>query len=915
MSTQSEATLEENLIAKLQEKGYEYCKNIKNEKQLKLNFRKQLNKLNKDVLKGIDLTDDEFERICLYLDQGSIFDKYKKLRTEYDGIDRKGNILYLEFLDKRWCKNTFQVVNQISVKGQKNSRYDVTLLINGLPLVQIELKKRGKSLKPAFKQVKYYVKNSYSGLFKYIQIFVISNGVNTKYFSNNNYSNIKEEFTFNWKTKDNVNINKLIEFTDSFLERNNIFKMIYKYMQDITKKNLLILRPYQKYAIETIIQQAIEVKQNGYIWHTTGSGKTLTSFKTSQLLSNYKEIFKVVFVVDRTDLDTQTNDEFRKFGSDFSNSIKTKDLVENLLDSNSRLITTTIQKLNGAVNDEKYKKKLNKIKDKKIVFIYDECHRSQFGKMHTNIVRYFNNSLAYGFTGTPIFDENRNNDLTTNYIFGGEALHKYLIQDAIADKNVLKFHVRYEEAGSIKENIVDDTVNAINKEEIWSDRERLNNIVDNIIENFDKLTVNRRFNSIFAVSPKGYIHEYYKLFKEKNHDLKIAAILSPKNNEDELEDGGKRTNELLEMYIRDYNKMFGTNFSSNNFKEYNMDVSDKMKKGEIDLLLVVNMYLTGFDSPLLNTLFVDKNMEYHTLLQAFSRTNRIFDKFKTQGNIVCYRGLKKNVDNAIKLFSNGNASGDVFIEEYDYYKDEFNKILKDLYNIVNNPDDALKIKSESEKENFLSTFIKLVKTKKMLDYFPEFSFDHLNIDEQTFNDFKSAYLGIYRRDSNPQNNKTSIKNDIDYEIELIQEDIIDFDYIMQLLSNLDINSKTYDYDRNNLIKILKQNEPSQSKIDLIMNFIDNELGNIKYKNESITESFDNFMEKERKNSILNLINEENLKSEIIKEVIDNYEFSEKLDDELIEDSFIDENLGFLEIFDKTENIKNKIIKLTDTFDY
>lgn len=909
MSTESEATLEANLIQKLSENGYERV-NISDEKELVANFRIQLEKLNK-----IELTDDEFDRILIHLDEGTIFDKAKKLR-DYFPLKREGEpTIYIKFLNqKEWCKNIFQVTNQVTVNGKYQNRYDVTLLINGLPLVQIELKRRGMPLKEAFNQIKRYMKHSYKGLFNYIQILVISNGVNTKYFANGNISDVKFEFTFYWKDKDNKNIRQLDEFAETFLEKCNLAKMISKYIVlNESSRSLMALRAYQKYAVEAVLEQALEVKQNGYVWHTTGSGKTLTSFKVSQLLAEDPSVYKVIFVVDRRDLDTQTNKEFNKFCPGCVDETKhTGALVKNLLSEENKLVTTTIQKLSRVAKFERTQKKLDKIKDKNIIFIYDECHRSQFGEMHQTISDFFKNSLCYGFTGTPIMRENAKGGKTTKNIFG-KRLHSYVIKDAIADNNVLGFSVDYYGGAKLK-NTEDEEVKSIDKNEFLRSEKRLSQIVDYVIKSYDNKTKNREFNAMFAVAQDGFIHDYYRLFKQKDHDLKIAAIFTYAANED-LDDDQEHSRDLLESYIQDYNKNFGTNFDTNSFKEYHADVSKRMKNREIDLLLVINMFLTGFDDPQLNTLYLDKHLDYHNLLQAFSRTNRIYNMRKSQGNIVCFRYIKEETDEAIKLFSNEDAIEDILMAPYEYYVEKFNEELVRFYKLVKTVEDAFNLQSEKEKENFVIGFRELSRIKNKLDVFTEFTFDDLNIDEQEFNDFKSAYLDIHdmvKKDGG--DGKTSILDDIDFELELLRNDKIDVDYIIKLLADLDIGSASFEHDKERILSLMRETDNLRSKISLIEKFIDENLGNIAEKDVTVEEEFDNFMRTERKNEMCQIVEEENLDEELARKVFDTFEFSGKLNDKLIKESFKDK-LKFIDRKNKLESVKGKIKYLFEKFDY
>ena len=906
MSTQSEAVLEETLIKRLSENGYERIK-IKNEDELIVNFRIQLEKLNKCTF-----TDEEFTKILLFLDQGSIFDKAKKLRDHYY-IDRKENPFYIKFLNQKdWCKNIFQVSNQITMEGKHKNRYDVTILINGLPLVQIELKRRGMPLKEAFDQITRYSLHSYKGLFNYIQIFVVSNGVNTKYFANGSKKDLQYEYTFFWKDEENNNIHSLDEFSDTFLEKCNLAKMISKYMVlNESSKKLMVLRAYQKYAVEEVLHQALEVKQNGYVWHTTGSGKTLTSYKVSQLLAEEESIYKVIFVVDRRDLDLQTNKEFNSFCDGCVNTTKhTGVLIKNLTtDGKGKLITTTIQKLSKAVKTSGDKAKLQKIKDKNIILIFDECHRSQFGEMHKSITDFFTNSLSFGFTGTPIFAVNSNGYRTTKDIFG-KKLHEYVIKDAIADKNVLGFSIDYFGGAKLKE-IPDKEVRKIDTKEYLESEKRLNQIVDYIIDSYDSKTRNREFNAMFTVSRGGVVHKYYDLFKKKDHDLKIATIFTYKANEDLSE--SEHSRDLLDKYMQDYNEMFGTNFTSDDFKQYHADVSKRMKNREIDLLIVVDMFLTGFDSKMLNTLYVDKNLQYHGLLQAFSRTNRIYNKRKSQGNIVCFTNLKENVDDSIALFSDPEAMEDIIMPPYETIVKWFNQDLERLFKLVKTADEAMELQSENDKKSFVLIFRDLVRNKNKLDIFTEFDWSDLDIEEQEFNDFRSAYLDIYDQ-IKEHDDPESILGDIDFELELLRTDHINVDYILNLLEDLDRNSPSFDHDKKRIISLMKEHENLRSKIDLIEKFINERLGNIDSKDTSVSEEFDKFMRDERRKAMCEIVDEEHLDEDKARQVFEIFEFSGKIDDDLIKQSFR-ETLKFKERKNKLNTIKFKIIDLFETFDY
>lgn len=895
---ESEQILEEKFIENLCNNDYEYV-NVKNKEDLEANFKIQLEKLNKDKLKGTSFSDDEFKKILLHLKDGSIFDKAEKLRDRFT-IKREGEVPFnIKFLDQEdWCNNIFQVANQVRMKGSHENRYDVTLLINGLPLVQVELKRRGMPIKNAFNQVKRYMKHSYSGLFNYIQLFVISNGVNTRYFANGRPQEVSMEFIFQWKDKYNNNINNLNDFTNSFLKPCNIAKMISKYMVlNKSSKKLMVLRAYQKHAVEAIINQALEVKQNGYIWHSTGSGKTLTSFKASQLLAEDPSIHKVIFVVDRLDLDDQTNKEFNKFCPKCVNSSEsTIELVNNLLDNNVSSLITTIQKLSNAVTNEKDMDKLSKIKDENIILVYDECHRGHFGKMHANITKFFTNSLAYGFTGTPIFKENSADGIKTTESVFNHLLHWYLTKDAIADNNILPFSVSYLEGDS----------------QDYYNINRLNQIVDYILENYDQKTRNKEFNAMFTVPPKGFVHEYYKLFKEKNSDLKIATIFSVNDNEDE-DSNREHSRDLLDSYIDDYNEMFGTNYSSHTFDAYRRDISQRMENREIDLLLVIDMYLTGFDCPVLNTLFVDRDLKHHKLMQTFSRTNRIYNERKTNAEVICFRDIKENVDEAITLFSHNDSTDTILLEPYEQYVKNFNEFISELYKLVPTAADVDNLQSEAKKKQFVSNFNKILHCHHMLETFIQFDFDDLNIEEQEFADYKSAYFDLHHQIKKSRGNEDSELSVDDFVLSFIRADLINVDYILELLSVLNPDNPNFEKQKEEIIGRMKEHPSLLNKIDLIEKFVNEHLQDID-GTISVKEEFDSFMVYEKERELYDIIDKEDLDSKIIRDVLEDYEYDELFDDELIEDSF-NEELLFIERLDKIEEIKIKLKELKERFEY
>ena len=898
MAIQSEAGLENNLIRQLESMGYERVI-LKDELDLEDNFKTQLEKFN-----DTKFTDSEFKKILIHLEGGSIFEKAKKLRDQFE-LQRDDGVFYVKFLNKKeWCKNLFQVTNQVTFKGTYENRYDVTLLINGLPLVQIELKKNGVELKQAFKQIQRYQLHSYHNLFNYIQIFVISNGINTKYFANN--SNLNFKFTFFWKDKNNKNISYLTDFTDTFLEKCQLSKMIAQYMVlNETSKSLMVLRAYQYYAVETILER-VSNKLNGYIWHTTGSGKTLTSFKVCQILSQREDIDKVMFVVDRNDLDYQTTKEFNSFcENSVDGTDNTKSLIRQLTGEN-KLIITTIQKLHNAV--KRKDKKLVDKKDMRMILIFDECHRSQFGDMHRDITDFFTNINYYGFTGTPIFAENANKNRTTQDLFG-KRLHSYLIKDAIHDDNVLQFCIDY--VGTYKSRVeIDIDVEAIDEKEVMESEKRLEKIVDYIIQYHSAKTYDKEFTSIFAVSSIPVLNKYYELFKKKNPDLKIATIYSYGDNEDLIE--GKHQRDLLEKQIKDYNELFGTNFSTDSFNEYYVDISKRSKNKQIDILLVVNMFLTGFDNPLLNTLYVDKNLKYHGLIQSFSRTNRIYNDKKMQGNIVCFRNLKKQTDEAVRLFSDKDAVEFVVVRPYEDYVEDINKCIDRLLRLTPLVEDVDSLEDEEDLIKFVTIFKNILRDLNRMITFVEFSYDDIKISEQEMIGFKTKYLDLYDKVVHSRSKeKVSILNDIDFEIELLRRDTINVSYIIQLLKDLDPKNPSFDKDIKHIYDLMNTSHELRSKAELIERFIRQ---HIVESDEvvDIDEELPDFFEKEKNKEIDEIISSEHLSQEKLREVIAEYEYSGKFYNDKIKDTFNDE-LGFLERGRKINLLKDKIINLVDKF--
>lgn len=933
MSKQSEQILEEKLIAQLKKLGYQYV-SLADEEALTRNLKSQLEKHNQ-----LTFSATEFEKVLNILRKGSVFEKAKLLREKQHIIRDNGDNLYFEFLNtEHWCQNQYQVTNQVTQDGKYKNRYDVTLLINGMPLVQIELKRRGLELKEAFNQVNRYQRHSFgenSALFQYIQIFVISNGVNTKYYANNRNQSFKQ--TFYWTDAENKRLTNILNgFTDAFLEPCHISKMICKYIVlNEAYKIPMVLRPYQFYAVEALIERVKNSTKNGYIWHTTGSGKTLTSFKASQVLMSFPEVHKVVFVVDRKDLDYQTTKEFNSFndgcidGTDNTSNL-VRQFTGNYIDKkgeakNSKLIVTTIQKLNTAISKLNYEKKMSELKNKRIIFIFDECHRSQFGDTHNRIKSFFTNAQLFGFTGTPIFADNANkNELgkrTTKDLFE-DCLHKYVITDAIKDENVLKFSVeyvgRYKQKGTATE--IDIEVEDIDIQQLMEDNGRLEKIADYIIAHHNGKTHNRDYSAMFCVDSVKSLIKYYDIFKRKRllgeHNLNIATIFSYASNEDDLDANGfipeevsvleepkklyglqAHSREKLDEYIADFNMLYDTKYStktSEDFYNYYNDISKKLKDRErhpentnnrIDILLVVNMFLTGFDAKKVNTLYVDKNLKYHGLIQAFSRTNRILNEQKSQGNIVSFRNLKNKTDEAITLFSNKDAIEVIIMKPYEDYTVKFNEAFNLLLELTPTTDDVNDLESEEDELNFIKAFRDLMRIKNTLTTFSDFNWEDLEMDEQLFEDFKSKYLDLYDKvKSNHQKEKVSILEDVDFELELIHRDEINVTYIIQLLIKLKSQSKKDTSSAEKEIYNLLNTEATlRSKRELIEKFILENLPLINDSNE-IAPAFDQFWNNEQQTEFLKIVTEENLSADKTEKLIEDYLFAERepLRDEVLE---------------------------------
>lgn len=910
MAYQSEAELEQQLIKQLGSPGgpdgrkYERV-SISDYAALEANFKVQFAAFNAAKLKhpvsGEDrpLTDKEWERVFNKILGKSIFESAKILRDKFVLERDDGTKVYLRLFDGAdHTKNIFQVAHQTTVVGKYKNRYDVTILVNGLPLVQIELKRRGIDIREAFNQIMRYRRHSYNGLYHFIQIFVVSNGVDTKYFANSD-RDIPHSLAFFWTDFHNRRLTALPDFTSTFLAQDHITKMIADYMiLNETDKLLMVMRPYQVYAAEALVRQATETDRNAYVWHTTGAGKTLTSFKTAQILATNPSIKKVIFLVDRKDLDSQTTEEFNKFENGSVDATdSTNILVKQMRDKNRKLIITTIQKMATAIKRPWHAEIMDAYKDEKVVFIVDECHRSQFGDMHKDIRRHFQRAQFFGFTGTPRFEVNgeRQGEIiqTTEMLFG-ECVHRYLIKDAIFDNNVLGFHVEY--IKTMEGNFDWDDpamVNAINIQELYKSEERMTLIAEHIVKHHKAKTWGQKYTAIFAVASVEHLVKYYDIFKNIEHDLSISGIFSYGQNE-ESEDRDEHSRDSLERIIKDYNERYGTNFSTDTFAAYHKDISDRMKgkkAKQLDILLVVDMFLTGFDSKKLATLYLDKDLKYHGLLQAYSRTNRVEKETKPFGNIVCYRNLKKRTDEALALFSNvqDGDDSDFVVQDYDHYVEKFNETAAKLRQIADTPAAVDVLQSEEAQKSFVVTFRELTKSLQSLEAFIEFNQDEdvLIMSEQDYQDYKSKYLMLYAR-QRTSSEQTSVLDDVDFCIELMESDRINVDYIMNLIRNIrfdDAQQKDEDiaHIKNELRKA--DNPQLLRKVDLLRAFLDKVVAGLSSADE-IDAAYNEFEHAEKQKEIATFAQQEDLDPEKLTDFVAEYEFSGTMNEGHIRDQLV-----------------------------
>lgn len=846
----SEYEVEELYVDRLCEMGYEYVE-LKNYSDVCTNFRDQFCKLNAGELitaKGkAELSEKEFDRVMLRLENHSVYESAKILREKWVLDLDNGESIYVVFFTNDETRNIYQVTHQVTMDPAHKddvlykNRYDVTILINGLPVVQTELKRPGIEINEAVNQINRYRRFSFRGLFRYIQLFVISNSTMTKYCANINENDvfghkqdILKSLTFFWTDENNIRINRLIEFTNVFLTKVHLTEMLDKYyvIKD-TEPILLAMRPYQIYAVKRAYDRIIMANMNGYVFHTTGSGKTLTSYRLASLLRDDPRIDKVFFLIDRNDLDDQTVDEYNSFEAGcVDQTDSTANLVKSLQDSTKTLIITTIQKMATALRSDKYTDIMDAFRNKKCVFIIDECHRSQFGKMHAQIRKHFENSNYIGFTGTPIFKENKGaqGQTTADIFHAGKlspCIHKYMIKEAIADGNVLRFSVEYMrsltvtriDSGRIDVDSLDDAEyckrHKIDIDELYHNQERIKAISDDILNHLDqhtRLENNNIYTAIFAIDKIDTLVRYYRYMQSNNpKDYKIAAIFTYQANQDMEESPDEHAAEQLEACMNDYNEMFGTDFDLSKFDAYRKDISKRMKQKslpQIDLLLVVNMFLTGFDSKPTNTLFLDKNLVWHSLVQAYSRTNRVDKVTKQFGQIVTYRNIKKAQDDALRLYSGDGDPDEYLMKSYEYYTKEYYTRAEALRRIVPTPDDAGNLQSEDDIKAFILAFRALAGTLSTLKTFSKFDWADLapTLDEDEYADYKSWYLHYYEK---KERDKDSVLVDVDFNIELVRTDKINVVYILNLLK--EINRANPDEMTKSIDLILREIERSDNE--------------------------------------------------------------------------------------------------------
>lgn len=926
MSHESEHALEEDVLNQLEKQGFERV-SLRNHAQLVNNFRNIINERNHDKLEGKPLSDNEFKRLMIDISDKSVFESAMILRDQYVLERDDETRIYLNLMNtQKWCQNHFQVTNQVSVQDTYQARYDVTLLINGLPLVQIELKRSGVGITEAFNQVERYRKQNYTGLFRFIQIFIVSNKMETRYYANSDYEIFKSHM-FYWSDINNQRINQLKDFMEAFLEPCHIAKMISRYMiTNETDRRLIVLRPYQFYAVEALLQRATETNNNGYIWHTTGSGKTLTSFKASQILSREPDIKKVIFLVDRKDLDSQTLEEFNKFEADsVDTTFNTKKLLKQMKDPTQPMVITTIQKMDQAIKSGA--PEMERYQEDKVIFIIDECHRTQFGSMHRAIRQHFKNAQYFGFTGTPRFETNASQDGRATADIFDKCLHHYLIKDAIRDGNVLGFSVEYINTFDRSERMIDDTyASKINKEEIWMADQRMRQVAEHIVDHHHKKSRDQMYTAIFTVQSIPMAMKYYqimqKLKTEGRHDLNISTIFTYHDNEDSSRNQGEQhSRDILETVMADYNQMFQTNFSTDTFDSYFNDISKRVKKGipgqQIDILIVCDMFLTGFDSKKLNTLYVDRNLKHHTLIQAYSRTNRVEKPTKPYGNIVCYRNLKERTDEAIELFSQTDNTDTVLSLSFDEYLTTFQALLQELFDIAPTPGDVDQLEREDDQKQFVLIYRDLANQMQKLKTFDDFTFeeDLIGIDEQTYEDYKGKYLNIYdaiMRQDQTSDEAISVLDDIDFNIEVLRNDLINVQYILDLMNQINLsNAQQQAEDRRQIHQLLDKADDDQLRLkaDLIRQFLDEVIPQLN-EGDSVDDAYYQYESEAKETEIQNFSDNQAYPIDLLEQLVSEYEFSGQLDSQSVE---MGVKGGLLTRHKKINEVKSFVHKLVQKY--
>jgi len=882
MAHQTEQELEIELINKLQNLGYKYNTNLRTQDGIRENILSCLNEVNKERLNGEPIEKKEYDRLLSRILQQSVL-KSAELIRDLGEIERdNGSKQYIDYIHKDSSKNKYEVCNQVN---SEKGRFDVVLFINGFPVVLIELKARGKAINEAFYQIeKSYRKTDLKNFFRFFQLFVVSNGVETKYYAN---SDNKVDFTStnHWSDETNNKVCDILDFATSFLSTSSLTKTILNYTIINTEENLLcVMRPYQIYGLEAAIAHVLNSNENGFLWHTTGSGKTLTSYKTSKEISKLPDVKKVIFLVDRKDLDGQTISEFNKFETKFAEPVDSCKTLADNLGSNSSFVVTTIQKLSRLINSNsvQYAKIVKKYKNEKVVFVVDECHRSQFGIMHKSIKKAFLKAQFIGFTGTPRFKENAGKGGITTFDIFGKILHTYLIKDAIKDGNVLGFSVQYVKTFNGDYDNEDKTkVYDIDTKEVFQCDERINKIADYINASHEQLSRKNKFKAILATPSIPVLLKYYSQFKEKKCGFKFTAIFSFGHNAGlyDEENSSNYKNELSAI-INDYNSMSGTSYTIENYPEFITSVINNLKREEgcVDILIVVNMCLTGFDSKYLNTLYVDKELVHHDLLQAYSRTNRTCNGYKPFGNIVCFRNLKERTDEAICLFSHSDSVEDILMREFSFYEKEFLGQWDELCKIAPRVDDTYCFESEEKEKEFVLAFQKTARAYNSIQNFVEFNPESYSpqFSEQKYRDYKSRYLSIFDKSRSAKAaGKSSVLADIEFDVELIEVDKIDVDYILRLLSRISLSDeaqKTKD-----IKAVLAHLEKSDSlelrkKVNLLEMFLKTVVPFL-HDGDNTGEKYVSFIQDEGEKEILSFCESKDIKPDFIKEIISQYAFS------------------------------------------